>query len=186
MDQKIDDSIYYLLLQGGFEEVQEPKLEYGYIDIAVYFDKGISHFPKLEKIEKEFGLYTEHTIKDCIKSFTDEEIISNVKIEHGLIDFDYQIKIPIEKGDKTTVYEDFSFRKNINLLDSYNLAYDLINEQENSPGFLVLDYLNTLSYQKNIYYEILEVDNNLYIITLILDPIDERGYVAYNFVVNIK
>ena len=175
------NSIYFNLLQGGYYHVPKPKVEYYPIKISVYWDKKESYLPPIGKIEKELSLSVRDNLKDCLSYYDHGEIKVNAKISEDSIIFDLIIPIKIETENRVVEFSDFEERIGIDFYEKYNYVSSFLEIQKKKPSYFPIGYLTNLAYENEFEFEILEIDSDTKIVTLVLNPIDDRGNVAYNF-----
>lgn len=187
--QKIQDcveytsntAIYFNLLQGGYYNVEGPYLEYYPIKIAYYWRDDESNLPSLKKIEYELSKLVKDNIKTCLKGYDIDRVTTNVKILNKTIIFDYDIPIKIKNENSVIEFVKFEEKVNIDFYEKYFFVKDFLDIQSDNKGEFPLSKLMDLAYENDFKFEILEIDDDIKVISIIFDPIDERGYVAYNF-----
>lgn len=180
LEKTSSDAIYFNFLQGGYYNVSEPKIQYYPIEIPVYYNKKV-YFPEIKDIENHISLFVKENY-NCSKEI---EMV-NVRILDKSIEFDYRIPLVIESGDNTVEYLDFEnsfysdFKEKYELVKSFLEYQKELEYEQNLTGF-PLSHMTNLAYENDFIFEILEINKDIKIITIILNRIDERGELAYNF-----
>jgi hypothetical protein len=178
------DSVYFNFLQGGYYNVPNEGFFYDPIEIPYYYEGKETFLPTISEIESQFVLFVENNIEVCLDGKDVEEGEYKVKVMNESIYFGYDVPIYINTETGTQELEVFEVFVPINV-NMYHLAIeDFLSVQEKRKDYFPLGRLTALAYENNFKYEIIEIDENTKVVSILLNPIDERREVAFNFVMN--
>jgi len=185
------EGVYLIAMQGGYFEVPNPKEEYSYIEIPIYWDTKKDYFPDKEVVEEEIMKYIQLALPICLDEFKDFED-SGFSFEIGNLDGSATFKkdvmkiklnypISVKKGDATVILEDFSTDVYSDLNKGYEISRLIIEEHKKKGNNFLLGYITNLAYENGIKFETMNFNDNEVLITLILD--EEEIHFIYSFII---
>ena len=186
VERSTTTALYFNFLQGGYYQTSKPSLYYEPIEIPFYWKEGNSYFPSINILKNELSLFVEKNIGSCLGEYDSKEITVDVIILEDSFLFKFKIPISVQGGEKTVEFVDFENSINLDFNEKYQFINEFLEYQEKNKDYFPLSYLTSLAYEHNFKFEILEIDENVKVVSIILDSIDERGPLVYNFAVGYK
>ncbi len=186
-----EDSIYFAALQGGYYDVPDPKENYSFIQIPIYWDSGKDKVPSKETIELEIMKYIKDMLPRCIDNLEifkkngfnldKSKISGEVEIIDKNVNFKLKYPLTIKKENFTLEFKDFSKTVDLNFYERYDFVKQIIEEQKNDENSLHLGFITDLAYKNNFNFETININENEVLISLVFDKNSEKPFI-YTFI----
>jgi hypothetical protein len=180
------DALYFVFLQGGYFEVSDPKLVYYPIEIPYYFKSNTSYVQPIASIESEIATFLRSNVVRCFSdtNVVMEDIVVTFFEEDVFISYIVPTQYSFEGSEfRFDVYEEYF---PVDLITMHAVISGLIEESERQEGYFPLGYLVDASEEYDFNFEVLEPEYNQKIVTVTMNPLDERREVLYNFALDYE
>jgi len=150
-------AIYEIGQTGGYYKSPDLVTSNG---VAFYFLDKNMYVPSKREIEKQIGLYVKDKLVDCVdfESFSDFEISSGkirseVDIQDEGVVFEVRYSLVVDKGEESYELEDFEAKVPVRLDMVYDIAKEMVEEQETHPESICVSCITNLAEDKDVYVE---------------------------------
>jgi len=190
--------IYLVGHQGGYLDVPSPYVNLLPLKAPYYYYEGKLAIPEKGAIEREISTYVNANIEKCLSNFTSfrqQGIIietgsplSNVTISSNDVTAYLKYPIKITKDDRTSTLESFTQNAGFNMNEKYNIATQIINEQQKDSETIPIGYLTELSMEKGFKFILGFPEQDIVVFNLIFNETGDKFIYAfaikYNWTVN--
>lgn len=174
LEQRLNDAVWLVGLQGGYTEISTEFIETPFSDVAYGLKDEKIILATKDKIESEISRhlifsspfciqeinYTHHTKNTSIK--TTEQPLIKTKIESDLVVA--YVKIPIYISDAFSTYKldrEFKIITNVRLGQIHNFAIQILEQQKKEGEYIPISYLSEIETQ--IFFDYYD-DKTIYFI----------------------
>ncbi|MEK6859834.1 MAG: hypothetical protein AABX54_03395 [Nanoarchaeota archaeon] len=186
-----EQGIFYIGIQGGYNQVPNPKSNYSLVEIPLYWKNGNTYLPKKNRIESEINDYIKDSLPYCIngfESFKNQDYIFDISdisvessIEKNKIDVAVNFPFSVRKGKNVWKFEKFSAVLDSRLDKAINFSSMIISEQKKYPNSLPIGFIMNLANKNNFDFEIISLEDNEILIELVFDKDSGKPF-AYAFI----
>jgi len=189
IDSVAMDSVYFTGLHGGYYNIPDPKENYSYIEVPIYWNVNSGNFPTKEKIETEMMKYISDMLPKCINStslkeeynITLTEVSGSVNINENNVIFNINYPISIEKSGSINKFQNFNSKINMDFGKKYEFARMIFEQQNKNKNSLPMGFITNLAYENDFKFEIINLNSNEVLITLISNQDENRPFI-YAFI----
>lgn len=189
-----ENGVYYLSFIGGNYVENWTSFNVSGVQVPIYLNGKIKTVPSIKKMQSELNQYMDDNFNSCIEKFNQTN--SAYSVHFGTPFFNSTIQdwvnlnlydsVSIKWGNQTALLHTFNYKYKFDLLSKYLLVNDFINHQANSTYGLSVGYLNSLAEKNNFTYQIMSLNNESYVISLIFNETSQKGLpYIYSFGVNL-
>ena len=196
LESTTESGIFFIGLQGGYFEVDNPKLEVAPFDIPLYFVNGTyMQSPTLEDVESELSNYVETKIFDCLNNFS---MFDNLKIEYEKRDINVEISIRdkkviadlflpviINKKNSSIIHNEFYVEIKSNFRKRFQAVEEYVEKQKLEPNKVMVYDLYEIANKTNLKVDLhISPGNN--VVFKFIDDETHALFSNYTFAFAIK
>ncbi|MBM3247418.1 hypothetical protein FJZ17_02675 [Candidatus Pacearchaeota archaeon] len=193
------NSLYYVGLQGGYNEVKEPRKSWGPFYLPYLYINPKSLLPSEQIYETQLANNIKNNLQYCedsIKLAEEKGFSVNIgEVRSVKVDFkEKNILVVVDwpivftKNEDSEEVRRIEKQVNFNFLSKYKIIQAFLKEQEQKPGEILLTYLAELGGNNNFKVEsqiIQETNDVMYSLVFEKEVYDNRTYV-FSFVGKYK
>ncbi|MBD3252942.1 hypothetical protein GF386_04375 [Candidatus Pacearchaeota archaeon] len=192
VDYTLENAIFVVSLQGGYDYPPELSKDYLYLNIPYYWHGEKSHIPSIEDIEGELSSFIDSSFPNCIENLKGlEELGYNV--EFGSISSEVEIlddrviaevyyPVTIKKGSDSFSLESFSSEIYSDLGRAYKFSEMIVEEQKKTPNEMPLGFITKLSHENNFSFEVIYDEEQSDVVYVLMFEKGDSDYFIYPFV----
>lgn len=183
------NGIRYISFQGGYYDVPETSVNYGFSKVPYYFNLGEKQVPSKTAIERELSKYIEkqliscHNNSDLEKQGYDLDFgKATVRTSLGKevkVNVNYPIKIT--KGNKVSDIKDFTYSKEFDFDRLYSLIVQFSDEHQKNPDSIPIGYLPIFAKENNFKFYLIYISDNEVVYSFIFNDLIRNESISYNF-----
>ena len=183
-------------LQGGYYEVEEPKLGGVFFDVPLYFVNGTYvRFPTLDDVESNVSAYVETKIFNCLNNFSafdnleieykENETNVSLSITDGNVFADLFLPIVLSRGESRIIKDEFYVKVSSDFKNSFDAAEEYVEVQKLEPNNLRIGYLDNITKEAGLKVEVEIYSDGNALFMFVGDEADSL-FSKYTFIFGIK
>jgi len=189
-ESTIQNGIFFVGLQGGYNEVDNPKLEDPSFNVPLYFvDGGFIRFPSLENVESELSDYVETRIIDCVDNleveYDEEDINADLSIRDKKVVANLDFPIRVSYSGSSTVLDEFYVEVDSDLKKRFGAVEEYVEEQKLKPDYLRIESLDRIANESDLNVETYVYTDDNVVFKFVGDEVHPL-FSNYTFVFAIK
>jgi len=177
-------------LQGGYTEVDNPKLEDPSFDVPLYFVDGVYvGSPTLVEVESELSDYIETRIVNCVDSldveYDEDEINAELSIKDGKVITDLDFPLMVAYEGSSTILDEFYVEVDSDFKKRFEAAKEYVEEQKLSLDDLRTSSLDDITIRNDLEVEVYVYADDNVVFKFVGDEV-HPSFSNYTFVFGIK
>jgi hypothetical protein len=186
----LEEAIKMNSIKGGYYSVPENSVQYSFLRVPYYWNKGNVSVPSVFILEKELSAYVEENSNFCINNFKSFEnqsysfkygkILSSVSINNKTVSVSVNQPIQISRAGNSVKINKFSAEVNYNYGEIHSFVKEILEEQKADPEYIPVSFISESCQQKGCFFETIAVDSQTTIISIIMNEDADNEFV-YSF-----
>jgi len=190
LESTVENGIFFVGLQGGYTEVDNPKLEDPSFDVPLYFVDGVYvGSPTLVEVESELSDYIETRIVNCVDSldveYDEDEINAELSIKDGKVITDLDFPLMVAYEGSSTILDEFYVEVDSDFKKRFEAAKEYVEEQKLSLDDLRTSSLDDITIRNDLEVEVYVYADDNVVFKFVGDEV-HPSFSNYTFVFGIK